>query len=223
MLELLFPLAKCFDIFTQCFFYHNAHANIEFCYYSIYDFSVMPLFTLAGSRGNRCKQHIPILYSLVLPHRGSNPRSTALEASMPTITPPMQFLSFELCHVFNLNTFFPHTKNVANNFSGSSIPSVMSMHILWNLLNIFLTKIQFKLEFVYSFYAPRNYYFSENQSAHPRMVNVAILKLNLTHIYTPRSCVFKWLAFFSKLMVTTPETTFFILSTHKKCSQQFLG
>jgi hypothetical protein len=52
---------------------------------------------------------------------------------------------------------------------------------------------------------PRNYYFSENQSAHPRMVNVAILKLNLTHIYTPRSCVFKWLAFFSKLMVTTPE------------------
>jgi hypothetical protein len=29
------------------------------------------------------------------------------------------------------------------------------MHILWNLLNIFLTKIQFKLEFVYSFYAPK--------------------------------------------------------------------
>jgi hypothetical protein len=37
------------------------------------------------------KQQIPILLSLVVTDQGSNPQSTALEASMPTITPPMQF------------------------------------------------------------------------------------------------------------------------------------
>ena len=37
------------------------------------------------------KQQIPILQSLVLPDRGSNMRSTALEASTLTITPLIQF------------------------------------------------------------------------------------------------------------------------------------
>ena len=34
------------------------------------------------------KQQVPILYSFVWPDRGSNLRSTALEASTLTITPP---------------------------------------------------------------------------------------------------------------------------------------
>ena len=37
------------------------------------------------------KQQIPILYSLVWPDRGLNPRYTSLEASTLTTTPPMRF------------------------------------------------------------------------------------------------------------------------------------
>ena len=42
------------------------------------------------------KQPIPFSYSLVLPHRGSNPRSTTLKASAQAITPPMRFFRIEL-------------------------------------------------------------------------------------------------------------------------------
>jgi hypothetical protein len=36
------------------------------------------------------KQQIPILYYLVWPDRGKNPRSTTIEASTLTVTPPMR-------------------------------------------------------------------------------------------------------------------------------------
>ena len=43
------------------------------------------------------KQHTPILWSLVLPDRDSNPRSTTREAITLTITPPM-WLLYQLKH-----------------------------------------------------------------------------------------------------------------------------
>ena len=49
-------------------------------------------------------QHIPILYSLVWPDRGSNPQYIALDASTLTITLPMQFPTFILFYLlFNRN------------------------------------------------------------------------------------------------------------------------
>jgi hypothetical protein len=47
------------------------------------------------------KQQIPILLSLVLPDRGSNPRCTAPEASTLTITRPMRLKSkiFTYVHI----------------------------------------------------------------------------------------------------------------------------
>ena len=48
------------------------------------------LFSLLNAACIAEKQQIPILLSLVWPKQGLNPRSTALELSMLTITPPMQ-------------------------------------------------------------------------------------------------------------------------------------
>jgi hypothetical protein len=44
------------------------------------------------------KQEIPILYSLVCPDRGSNPRSTALDVSTQAITPLMWFVALYFVH-----------------------------------------------------------------------------------------------------------------------------
>ena len=53
--------------------------------------SIQSLLFLLNAACLAEKQQIPILYSLVWPDRGLNPRYTALEASTLTTTPPMRF------------------------------------------------------------------------------------------------------------------------------------
>ena len=46
------------------------------------------------------KQQIPILYSLVWLERGSNPRSTTVESSTLTFTPPMRLIVYWILELF---------------------------------------------------------------------------------------------------------------------------
>jgi hypothetical protein len=95
------------------------------------------------------KQQIPISYSLVWYDRGTNPRSTTLEASTITITPPMLFhLNTKKCVSVSMcmcrervwwwcETWWRQVLGVAQNLGGKDseltriqIASLQSIHIL---------------------------------------------------------------------------------------------
>ena len=63
-----------------------------------------PVFSLnAGCLDE--KQHIPILWSLVWPDQGSNPRSTALEASTLTIRHQCGLFILLICFYYIINNY----------------------------------------------------------------------------------------------------------------------
>ena len=86
------------------------------------------------------KQQIPNFIVFVWPNLGSNPRSTAFEASLLTITPPMHFdRSIALC-VINVLSGLPYCViNLSPDLTHGGINAVTACHSLYHKLSHGLT------------------------------------------------------------------------------------